>query len=194
MEELAAGRGWAWAPYRHPRLPRGSRSLPGGAAASTVTCKGKTAKAQDPSNQVENLVDYRFTCNEKVIAYSVIVNRSVDYFDPEVEVFSDRQARGRRRVPDGLLRLRRTDSRQRHRLQGHGEPAGCHRPALRRRGDRPRGQPLREAREGAGFKAWLVVTTQELDATGKPFLISSEPFRLYGPGCPAGAARTHHRR
>jgi hypothetical protein len=39
-----------------------------------------------------------------------------------------------------------------------------------------------------------VVTTQELDATGKPFLISSEPFRLFGPGCKAGAARTLHRR
>jgi len=168
-------------------------AFPGGAAASTVTCKGKTVKAQDPSNQVENLVDYRFTCNEKVMAYSVIVNRSVDYFDPEVEVFIGKPEDGNVSPTDSFG------------CEGPipGNGIGCKGTASQPDATGPRfvdggigleANPCARHAKGAGFKAWLVVTTQEQDATGKPFLISSEPFRLFGPGCKAGAARTLHRR
>jgi len=163
-------------------------AFPGGAAASSVSCKGKTLKEQD--DQVENKLDYRFTCNEKVMAYSIITNRSVDYFDPEVEVFIGKPEDGNVSPTDSFG------------CEGPipGNGIGCKGTASAPDSTGPRfvdgaigleSNPCARHAKGAGFKAWFVVTTQQLDASSKPFLISSEPFRLYGPGCKAAAARTH---
>lgn len=166
-------------------------AFPGGAVASSVNCKGKTINVKD--DQVENRVDYRFTCSEKVMAYSIIVNRSVDYFDPEVEVFVGKPEDGNVSPTDSFG------------CEGPipGNGIGCKGTASAPDSAGPRfvdggigleTNPCARHAKGAGFKAWLVVTTQQLDASSKPFLISSEPFRLYGPGCKAGAARVYQRR
>jgi hypothetical protein len=53
--------------------------------------------------------------------------------------------------------------------------------------------PCARHAKGAGLKTWLVVETQPTDPVkGTPYLISSEPFRLSGPGCKP-THRAHHR-
>ncbi len=161
-------------------------ALPGNAAASTVTCKGKTL-ASDPETgpPIDNSLEYLFTCNEKVVSYSVIANRGVDYFDPEVEVFIGPAAKG-------------NVSSESFGCEGPipGNGFGCKGTASAPDADGPRfvsgafgfdQDPCGRHAKGAGLKTWVVVTTQELDASGKSFIISSEPFRLSGPGCKAKA-------
>jgi hypothetical protein len=163
-------------------------AFPGGAAASTVSCKGKTLP--DKTAPVENVLDYRFTCSEQVNAYTIVTNRSVDYFDPEVEVFIGKPEDGN--VSNDSFGCEGP-------IPGNG--IGCKGKASAPDATGPRfvegaiglgSDPCARHAKGAGFKAWLVVTTQQTDLTGKPFTISSEPFRLFGPGCKA-AARRHHR-
>lgn len=168
-------------------------ALPGSASASTVTCIGKTLQS-DPATgpPIENPLGYRFTCSEKIIAYSFIANRSVDYFDPEVEVFVGKPQ-------DGNV------SNEAFGCEGPipGNGFGCKGSATPDQGaslssryiDGNLGlsaDPCAKHAKGAGFKSWIVVTTQQLDSKGTPFTISSEPFRLGGPSCKAAGGAPRH--
>lgn len=166
-------------------------ALPGNAAASTVSCKGKTfASDPDTGPPIDNPLEYQFSCSEKVLAYSVISNRGVDYFDPEVEVFVGPPENG-------------NVSSESFGCEGPipGNGFGCKGSAQVPGADGPRfvsgalgleEDPCGKHAKGAGFKAWVVVTTQQLDASSKTFLISSEPFRLYGPGCKTKPRKSRH--
>ena len=168
-------------------------AFPSGASASLVTCHGKTVRPPADEQVVDNQLNYEFTCNDKIVAYSIIVNRSVNYFDPEVEVFYGRPSKDQ---------ISPTES---FGCEGPipGNGFGCKGSAgtpddLGARwiegGLGTDQKACARHAKGNGFKTWLVVTTQETNpVTQAPFLISSEPFRLYGPGCSkAGGARAHH--
>jgi hypothetical protein len=55
---------------------------PGSASASnTIDCLGKTAKTDDPAT-----LDYTFRCSEAITGYSIVTNRLLAGFEPEVLV------------------------------------------------------------------------------------------------------------
>jgi hypothetical protein len=167
-------------------------AFPGGASASSVTCKGKTQLPSKADRTVDNQLEYRFTCNEKIVSYSIIANRSVNYFDPEVEVFIGKPENNNVSPTDSFG------------CEGPipGNGIGCKGSASQPDADGPRfvdgsiglePNPCARHAKGAGLRTWLVVETQPTDPVkGTPYLISSEPFRLNGPGC-GKTQRTHHR-
>jgi hypothetical protein len=55
---------------------------PGSASATnTIECLGKTAKTDDPAT-----LDYTFRCSEDITGYSIVTNRLLAGFEPEVLV------------------------------------------------------------------------------------------------------------
>jgi hypothetical protein len=166
-------------------------AFPGGAAASTVTCHGKTSPTDSADAVVKNQIDYAFTCTEPIMSYSIIVNRSVTYFNTETQVFFGRPEKDQI-SPTESFGCEGPIPGNGIGCKGHTDPADAlgNRWVVSSIGTDQ--NPCARHAKGDGFKAWVVVTTQEADATGKPFLISSEPFRLYGPGC-SKTGQAHHR-
>jgi hypothetical protein len=162
----------------------GIMALPGGASASTVACSG-SVKANDaiPGLEDGNGFDYRFFCNEPVLAYSIVSNRQIDYFG----VTGDGEVGGE---PNG----------ESFSCEGpfQGSGFGCH--GLSNPPARVVGQlgtsndPCGRHAKGAGWKVWMTATVSESQNGGAPFTTSSEPFRLRGPGCKAPPKKTHKRR
>ena len=169
-------------------------AFPGGAAASSVNCKGKLQIPSAADATVDNQLDYAFTCSEKIVSYSIIANRSVNYFDPEVEVFIGRPEKNNVSATESFG------------CEGPipGNGIGCKGSAEAPDAAGPRfvdgaigteQNPCARHAKGAGLRSWVVVETQPTDPVkGTPYLISSEPFRLYGPGCSkTGRSHAHHR-
>lgn len=169
-------------------------ALPGSASAGTVSCHGQT-RAVDPATAppIRNPLGYVFTCNERIISYSIVANRAVDYFDPEVEVFIGNPEKG-------------NVSSEAFSCEGPipGNGFGCTGSAAAPNAEGPRvvdgslalnRNACRRHARGAGFRAWLIVTTVQTNPVNqKMFTISSEPFRLAGPGCKKAAKKPARQR
>jgi hypothetical protein len=157
-------------------------AIPGGASASSVTCGGKL-KLDKTGFAGPHGVDYAVKCDEDIQAYSVIVSKRIDYFQPDPTPF----------MPNGT-----PSSTDHFSCEGPipGDGFGC--PGAMTAGNTVKGQfaTIAGACNPTVF-AWVTVTTQQLTSTGTPFETSSQPYRLTKPkGCTTTAAahRRAHRR
>jgi hypothetical protein len=157
---------------------------PGGASASSVTCGGKLMLDRNGFAGPHG-VDYSVKCSEDVQAYSIVSNKKLDYFQPDPVVF----------MPNG-----QASDTDHFSCEGPipGPGFGC--PGAMTAGNHVKGSfSTAPAPCNPGVRAWVVVTTQQVDpTTGTSFETSSQPFRLQGPnGCtPTGKhrrARAHRR-
>lgn len=60
-------------------------AVPGDASAANLTCRGHTSLGQ-VTEDADNPLDYRFACTGRIVGYTLISDRELDYFDPELEV------------------------------------------------------------------------------------------------------------
>ena len=156
--------------------------LPGSASASDVSCRGHLSPSKDAP--VPDVFDYQFACDDQILGYSIITNRSTDYFDTEPVVFvgnpKDNNASNDAFSCEGFI---------------PGNGVGCNGKAT------PDASSLRwvvgglgyasdpcvRHAKGQGVKVWLTVVTTQHKADGSPYAASSQPFRL-GGAC-AGQSR-----
>lgn len=148
-------------------------SLPGVASASEVQCGG-TIKAGEPDLFSDNPLTYRFKCSTDVIAYSVVSTRAVDYFNPEVAGLTPAgEASGEMFSCEGTI---------------PGAGFGCRGKLAAGNiveGDFSLSEPLCPTRLHAPrARFWLVTSSIQLDAKGKEFTTSSQPFPLAAQKCP----------
>ncbi len=156
----------------------GIMALPGGASASVIGCSGKL-KAVDPAvdpNVEPNTFDYRILCNAPVLSYSIVSNRQVDYFSNTADGFVNGEPNTDTFSCEGPF---------------SGNGFGCHgksTPPSEIRGQLgTSNDPCKRHPKGHGWKVWVVAVASESQNGGAPFITSSEPFRLRGPGCKAAA-------
>ena len=160
-------------------------AIPAGASASTVSCGGHLALNPDSTVPITNPIDYTIRCSEDMSAYSVVFSKPIDYFSPAPDVFN-----GDEPSADDAMSC-----------EGDfpGSGFGCHgsvgsgHTVVGTVGPEKNPCPNAKRRHRAWkpLKAWLTVTTTQLDKDGNPFTTSSQPFRMYGPKCPK--ERGHHR-
>lgn len=60
-------------------------ALPGSASAANFTCKGHT-KLGTATADAENPLDYKFACTARIVGFTLVSDRELDYFEPELEV------------------------------------------------------------------------------------------------------------
>lgn len=60
-------------------------ALPGSASAANLTCRGH-AKPGTVTEDAENPLQYTFACTGRVLGYTVVSDRELDFFDAEVGV------------------------------------------------------------------------------------------------------------
>ena len=149
--------------------------LPGTASASSVSCRGHL----DPSTDapVPDVFDYQFVCDEEILAYSIVTNRSTDYFDTEPVVFVGNPKDG-------------NASNEAFSCEGNipGFGVGCNGKATPDAsglrwivgGLGYGSDPCAKHAKGQGVKVWLTVVTTQHKADGTPYTASSQPFRLGG--------------
>jgi hypothetical protein len=148
--------------------------IPAGASASTVNCNGKLNL--DPSADAgPRGVKYSVKCTEDVKAFSMHVSKRIDYFSPDPTVFGT----------DGEP----SDS-DRFNCEGPipGPGFGC--PGAMTAGNKVVGHfATQESRCSPTVQAWVTVVTEQLTASGSPFITVSHPIRLQPPrGCAPAAA------
>lgn len=160
--------------------------IPGTASAAKVNCAGKIAPNPEVPGS-KTAADYSFLCDQPVIGYTITFNRQIDVFEPEVlPLRPDGEASGELVSCEGDF---------------PGIGIGCtassatcpsaSSPYAECTGDIDLGNSVT-----AGFEtvkpycakkkkpkygpltAHLVVTTYEVNANGKKFINSSQPFRL----------------
>lgn len=163
-------------------------ALPGTASASTVNCKGK-ATLGITDNDAENAQTYQFTCSEAVVAYTIVTNRSTDYFTPDVSVYLGNPSGGN--VISDAFQCEGPFPGNGFGCKGGASAPDATGPRFVVGGLATSVDPCAKHGKGAGYKVWVVVTTQENDGVNKPFYISSEPFRLGGFCKAAGNSARH---
>jgi hypothetical protein len=159
---------------------------PGAASASSVGCFGKV-KYNETLAKFTGLT-YQFSCTENILAYSVVSSKPIDFFNPEVLVYTDSSltnGSGELFGCEGFIPTSGFGCSTAP--PGNGAAAGhivvgefsfednpCTRPASKRP------------------KLWLTATTQQFDFNSKPFITSSAPFKL-GIDCKGHVPSSHHR-
>ncbi len=156
-------------------------AIPGGASASSVNCSGKLA-LDNQSDAGPRGVRYHVKCSEDILAYSIHVSKKIDYFTPDPITLTpagNPAETGKPFFCEGPI---------------PGPGFGC--PGEMTTGNRIVGSfGTSPARCNPTVRAWVTVTTEQLTASGSPFITIShprallEPRRLPGPGCEGG----HHR-
>jgi hypothetical protein len=161
---------------------------PGAASASSVGCFAKF-KFDDNLARFTGLT-YQFSCTENVLAFSLVSNKQIDFFNPEQLVYTDSTlttGSGELFGCEGPIPTTgfgcSTAPPGTGMAAGHvlvGELSFAENPCSRPASKRP--------------KSWITVTTQQVDISGRPFITSSSPFKVGGPNCkghiPGG---NHHR-
>lgn len=136
--------------------------LAGSASAASVECSGSLKP--DKSSFSENALEYKVSCTEDILGYSIVSNREIGYFSTEVIVLKGEEvAEGEAFTCEGAI---------------PGNGMGCY--GKKSAGNTVVGSistvdELCEASTQPRFWA-VALTTQE--AKGTPFPLTSEPFPL----------------
>ncbi len=148
-------------------------ALPGGASAAKVSCAGQTVPNKDVPGYDGFAYDYRFFCNEDVLAFSVISNRGIEYFSPDAVGYQGGNPTSESFECEGFI---------------PGDGVGCHgkaSPPSRIVGhvglDK---NPCARRRKGQDrWRVWVTVTVQEFKPATPETLYTtqSEPVALGGP-------------
>jgi hypothetical protein len=151
-------------------------AIPGGASASSVTCGGQLSLERD-SDSGPHGVRYHVRCTEKILGYSIHVSKKTDHFttDPVVlQPNGDPAEDGKAFFCEGPI---------------PGPGFGC--PGEMSPPNRIVGSfSTVPARCNPAVRAWATVTTEQLTASGSPFITISHPFGLKPPeGCTSPAKR-----
>ncbi len=136
--------------------------LAGTASAASVECSGSLKP--DKTSFSENALEYKVSCTEEVLGYSIVSNREIGYFSTEVIVLKGKDvAEGEAFTCEGAI---------------PGNGMGCYGKKSANNtvvGSLATTDELCEANTQPKFWA-VALTTQE--AKGKPFPLTSEPFAL----------------
>ncbi len=136
--------------------------LAGPASAASVECSGSLKP--DKNSFSDNALEYKVSCTEDVLGYSIVSNREIGYFSTEVIVLKGSEvAEGEAFTCEGAI---------------PGNGMGCYGKMSAGNtvlGSMSTTKALCEANVQPQFWA-VALTTQE--AKGKPFSLTSEPFPL----------------
>jgi len=162
--------------------------IPGTASASKVQCAGSVAKSTEQPTS-KTAASYSFACDKAVLGYTVSFNKQIDLFDPEVLPTT----------PTGDASGELVSCEGDFPGYGIGCTAqsstcpGATSPYTECTGDVDAGNKVASEFETSKpycvkrkpgkakpipFSAYLVVSTLEVNANGKSFVNSSQPFRL----------------
>ncbi len=157
-------------------------ALPGGASAARVSCAGKAVANKDVPGYDGFAYDYRFFCNEDVLAFSVISNRAIEYFSPDAVGYQAGSPTAESFECEGFF---------------PGQGVGCH--GLASPPSRVVGQVgldrnpcVRRFKGQDRWRLWVTVTVQEAKPTtpDQPYYTQSEPVALTAP-CKARQVKHH---
>jgi hypothetical protein len=163
----------------------------GTASASKVSCAGAVnPSAKEPDSKTA--VQYTFLCDQNVLAYSITFNKQISVFEPEVlPLLPSGEASGELASCEGpfpgagigcTAQSSSCPSASSSSTACTGKIATGNTVQSEVDLMKPVCPQTRRQRVLEGF---LTVTTQEVTAAGKTFVISSQPFHLdHGLDCP----------
>jgi hypothetical protein len=156
----------------------------GTASASKVNCAGGLGPSvKDPESKTA--AEYSFLCDQDVLAFSINFNKQIAIFEPEVLAFtpagegSGELASCEGHFPGAGLGCTFQSSSCPSASSSSTSCTGKASAGNTVKGEVESMKPrCAQTRKQKTLEAWLTVTTREVNASGKSFVIASQPFHL----------------